>query len=79
MFSLFKKTLPFIVAGGMLAASHVALAKQITIGMSFQEMNNDYFVTMKQALDQAAADIGAGTGLFTQLLLEGGAQVSAGA
>ncbi|QLJ33662.1 LacI family transcriptional regulator, partial [Serratia marcescens] len=27
--------------------------------MSFQEMNNDYFVTMKQALDQAAADIGA--------------------
>lgn len=59
MFSLFKKTLPFIVAGGMLAASQVALAKQITIGMSFQEMNNDYFVTMKQALDQAAADIGA--------------------
>ncbi|RLO43973.1 substrate-binding domain-containing protein [Serratia marcescens] len=59
MFSLFKKTLPFIVAGGMLAASHGALAKQITIGMSFQEMNNDYFVTMKQALDQAAADIGA--------------------
>ncbi|EFE97717.1 MULTISPECIES: ABC transporter substrate-binding protein [Serratia] len=59
MFSFFKKTLPFIVAGGMLAASHVALAKQITIGMSFQEMNNDYFVTMKQALDQAAADIGA--------------------
>ena len=43
----------------MLAASHGALAKQITIGMSFQEMNNDYFVTMKQALDQAAADIGA--------------------
>ena len=56
---IIQKTLPFIVAGGMLAASHGALAKQITIGMSFQEMNNDYFVTMKQALDQAAADIGA--------------------
>lgn len=37
MFSLFKKTLPFIVAGGMLAASQVALAKQITIGMSFRK------------------------------------------
>ena len=34
---IFQKTLPFIVAGGMLAASHGALAKQITIGMSFQK------------------------------------------
>ena len=33
----------------------------------------------EQNLLTAAADIGAGTGLFTQLLLEGGAQVSAGA
>lgn len=59
MFSLFKKTLPVILAGGMLLASQSALAKQITIGVSFQEMNNDYFVSMKQALEQAAGDIGA--------------------
>ncbi|VTR16653.1 D-ribose-binding periplasmic protein precursor [Serratia fonticola] len=59
MFSLFKKTLPVMLAGGMLLASQSALAKQITIGVSFQEMNNDYFVSMKQALEQAAGDIGA--------------------
>jgi ribose transport system substrate-binding protein len=59
MFSLLKKTLPVMLAGGMLLASQSVLAKQITIGVSFQEMNNDYFVSMKQALEQAAGDIGA--------------------
>jgi ribose transport system substrate-binding protein len=48
-----------MLAGGMLLASQSVLAKQITIGVSFQEMNNDYFVSMKQALEQAAGDIGA--------------------
>ncbi|KFK97628.1 MULTISPECIES: substrate-binding domain-containing protein [unclassified Serratia (in: enterobacteria)] len=59
MFSFIKKTLPAIVAGGMLIASHSVIAKPITIGVSFQEMNNEYFVSMKQALEQAANDIGA--------------------
>jgi ribose transport system substrate-binding protein len=55
-----KKVLPLIVgallcAGGATSAS----AAQLKIGMSFQEMNNPYFVTMKQALEEAAASIGA--------------------
>ena len=41
---------------GLTAVSHAAPLK---IGMSFQEMNNPYFVTMKQALEEAAASIGA--------------------
>ncbi|MEE4407350.1 MULTISPECIES: ABC transporter substrate-binding protein [unclassified Serratia (in: enterobacteria)] len=59
MFSFVRKTLPFIIAGGMLVASQSLMAKQITIGVSFQEMNNDYFVTMKESLENAANDIGA--------------------
>lgn len=59
MFSFVRKTLPFIIAGGMLVASQSLMAKQITIGVSFQEMNNDYFVTMKESLEKAANDIGA--------------------
>lgn len=31
----------------------------VRIGMSFQEMNNQYFVVMKQSLEDAAANIGA--------------------
>lgn len=34
-------------------------AAPLKIGMSFQEINNPYFVTMKQALEEAAASIGA--------------------
>jgi len=33
--------------------------KPIKIGVSFQELSNPYFVVMKQAVDQAAAQIGA--------------------
>ena len=29
-------------------------AKPLTIGMSFQELNNEYFVTMKESLEQSA-------------------------
>lgn len=43
----------------MLFASQSVMAKQIVIGVSFQELNNDYFVSMKEALEQAANDIGA--------------------
>ena len=34
-------------------------AKAIKIGMSFQEMNNPYFISMKEAFEDAAKDIGA--------------------
>lgn len=34
-------------------------AKQLTVGMSFQELNNEYFVTMKQSLEDASKDINA--------------------
>lgn len=59
MFSFFKKALLFSIAGVMLFASQSVMAKQIVIGVSFQELNNDYFVSMKEALEQAANDIGA--------------------
>lgn len=36
-----------------------AAKKQLVIGMSFQEMNNPYFVTMNEALHDAAKTIGA--------------------
>ncbi|WP_133514451.1 ABC transporter substrate-binding protein [Halanaerobium saccharolyticum] len=32
---------------------------QISIGMSFQEMNNEYFIVMREALESAAKSIGA--------------------
>ncbi|WP_410022083.1 MULTISPECIES: ABC transporter substrate-binding protein [unclassified Pseudomonas] len=41
----------------MFAAS--AQADALKIGMSFQELNNPYFVTMKQALEEAAKTLGA--------------------
>ena len=34
-------------------------ADKLKIGMSFQEMNNPYFVTMKEALEEACASVGA--------------------
>ncbi len=40
-------------------ASLSANAAPLKIGVSFQEMNNPYFVTMKEALEQAAQSIGA--------------------
>lgn len=55
-----KKVLPLMfgaaLAVGMAAPS---VAAPLKIGMSFQELNNPYFVTMKQALEEAAASIGA--------------------
>lgn len=33
----------------------------LKIGMSFQEMNNPYFISMKEALEEASAEIGADT------------------
>lgn len=44
------------ILSGLLAMSMVACvnAKPLTIGMSFQELNNEYFVTMKESLEQSA-------------------------
>ncbi|MDQ0042965.1 MULTISPECIES: ABC transporter substrate-binding protein [Variovorax] len=41
------------------AAQAQAPKQPLRIGMTFQELNNPYFVTMKQALEEAAASIGA--------------------
>jgi ribose transport system substrate-binding protein len=43
----------------LLGGTAVAAAAPLKIGMSFQEMNNPYFVTMQKALRTAAASIGA--------------------
>ena len=55
-----KKVLPLML-GAALAVGMAApsVAAPLKIGMSFQELNNPYFVTMKQALEEAAASIGA--------------------
>lgn len=58
------KTFPLALlslALGGTALSHTAAAAgtPLKIGVSFQEMNNPYFVTMKDALQEAAATIGA--------------------
>ncbi|MGH8781070.1 ABC transporter substrate-binding protein [Paraburkholderia sp.] len=42
-----------------LFAASAAQAAPLKIGMTFQELNNPYFVTMQKALDEAAASIGA--------------------
>lgn len=44
---------------GTSAAQAQAAKQPLRIGMTFQELNNPYFVTMKQALEEAAASIGA--------------------
>ncbi|AZZ91743.1 LacI family transcriptional regulator [Hahella sp. KA22] len=56
-----SKTLKSLVAGiaCSLGLASPAGAEQLKIGMSFQELNNAYFVTMKNALEEAAKDIGA--------------------
>lgn len=55
-----KKVLPMML-GAALAATIAtpSFAAPLKIGMSFQELNNPYFVTMKQALEEAAASVGA--------------------
>ncbi len=47
------------VAACALAAPMAASAAPIKIGMTFQELNNPYFVTMQKALRQSAKTIGA--------------------
>lgn len=60
MKSLLKATaLVAALACGTTAALAQAPKQPLRIGMTFQELNNPYFVTMKQALEDAAASIGA--------------------
>lgn len=56
-----KKVLPLMLGAALVVgiATPSFAAVPLKIGMSFQELNNPYFVTMKQALEEAAASIGA--------------------
>ncbi len=48
-----------VMLGAPLLAATNANAAPLKIGMTFQELNNPYFVTMQKALNDAAASIGA--------------------
>ena len=55
-----KKAISLVLGAALAAGLSVSsLAAEYKIGMSFQELNNPYFVTMQQALEEAAASIGA--------------------
>ncbi len=56
-----KKTLTAlsIAIATLTASSALAQDAKLKIGMTFQEMNNPYFVSMKEALDEAAKSLGA--------------------
>ena len=59
---LFSRVSLAALALGMLpfgAAQAAETASPMKIGMTFQELNNPYFVSMQEALKQAAASIGA--------------------
>ncbi|PZQ48581.1 MAG: LacI family transcriptional regulator [Rhodovulum sulfidophilum] len=49
-----------LAASAVLALAAPALAQEkLKIGMTFQELNNPYFVSMQEALNEAAASLGA--------------------
>ena len=55
-----KKAISLVLGAALAAGVSVpSFAAEYKIGMSFQELNNPYFVTMQQALEEAAASIGA--------------------
>ena len=55
-----RKTALVTACGAALATgTAVASEHTLTIGMSFQELNNEYFVVMQQALETAAESVGA--------------------
>lgn len=60
--NMFKKNkLTTLIVGALcsVALAAPAHADALKIGISFQELNNPYFVTMKEALEEAAKTIGA--------------------
>lgn len=54
-----KTTLLTATAALALLAAPALAQDKLKIGMTFQEMNNPYFVSMQEALNEAAADLGA--------------------
>ncbi|QEM83451.1 ABC transporter substrate-binding protein [Halomonas binhaiensis] len=46
-------------SAALVAGTSVAAQEPLKIGMSFQELNNEYFVTMQEALESAAESLGA--------------------
>ncbi|QND54741.1 ABC transporter substrate-binding protein (plasmid) [Phyllobacterium sp. 628] len=54
-----KSTLLTAVAALALLATPALAKEKLKIGMTFQELNNPYFVSMQEALKEAAASIGA--------------------
>ncbi|SEJ25672.1 ABC transporter substrate-binding protein [Paraburkholderia diazotrophica] len=52
-------TFAAVMLGAPLLVPATANAAPLKIGMTFQELNNPYFVTMQKALNDAAASIGA--------------------
>ncbi|MET0748849.1 MAG: ABC transporter substrate-binding protein [Rhizobium sp.] len=56
-----KKTLTALSIAALAMATVPAMAQdaKLKIGMTFQELNNPYFVSMQEALNQAAKSIGA--------------------
>lgn len=63
MSSLLKKVSLLLFTGMLFLLQIIffqqAIAKKLVIGMSFQELNNEYFVVMKNSLEDAAKDLGA--------------------
>ncbi len=56
---LTRKTSPCAALALISSGVALLLAAPLKIGMTFQELNNPYFVTMQKALNDAAASIGA--------------------
>ena len=55
-----KKLISLVVAlSFMIIFTGAVSAQDLTIGMAFQDMNNPYFITMHEALEDAAESIGA--------------------
>jgi len=57
-FRFARTFLPFALAAGLPLAA-LAAPVPLKVGASFQEINNPYFVTMKGALEEATASLGA--------------------
>lgn len=57
--NILTKTLSIAALAATTAVPAFAQDGALKIGMTFQEMNNPYFVSMKEALDEAAKSLGA--------------------
>ncbi|MGF0540419.1 ABC transporter substrate-binding protein [Agrobacterium sp. ES01] len=57
--NILTKTLSVAALAATTALPAMAQDGKLKIGMTFQEMNNPYFVSMKEALDEAAKSLGA--------------------